>query len=328
LAFIGISVQLVAAQDIPSTQVLDLSNVKSLQAVLTIEDFAYRDINHLTFCVDSSHLCFSEENTIYIWHIFNQTIQEISLGESVIGIVPVDQDSLVAATESFLGSWNMQTGELEGNWILPAPITTIAMNRSRTKIVCGHPRSFLTIWEYPPYVGSHFWHFEGIVYGDGPRTLATAINDSSEVIAGNGIDIEEWNLKTRQEEFISDDTVTDIEFDATGRYAAIALEVKLPTVWDTVNNSSIDFEIPDQLASMHPTIRNLAFQPEGKFFIAVGDKDPFFSVWDITSHQAFLFSGVYAKTPTDIVFSPDGRLIAIKYTDGVIQILGVPSSRQ
>lgn len=319
--------QVVTSQD--TTQVLpfDASHLASFQPTAIIHP-PFNLHRHLmrphtiSFCGVTTLLCFATEKGVFTWDFRTKAMNTIGVGlpeKSVLGLASVG-DVLIIATDSFVQAINIQTAERVDYWSVPEmflPITVMAMNRSQTKIILGHAEGYITIW---PYESSFtFDYYEVINHGDIWTSLAVALNETSDVIGG-GLQTQSWNTQTQTSRFISSNAIVDVEFDLSGRYAAIIDEVSLPQVWDTQTHAFVDYTL---IGDMNQVGRNnnLAFHPSENFFVVVATSA--LLVWDMDQHEIVAIPDLWEGNAVEVTFSPDGLWMAVRYEDGRIQIFEV-----
>lgn len=172
------------------------------------------------------------------------------------------------------------------------------------------------------------------------KTVAFAENGTMLTSAAFNGTVEVWDLKIRRELITftagqSDSSETAVfspdarYFANRGYYGLIAFDPysigsrysfqggSSTQLWEIVTGE----EIPGPWQYKTGAIGSFAFSPDGKIFAGRGHRD--ILVWDLNSGSELFRLDIKSPFPRKLMFSPDGRLLAVYGTHGKIQVWDV-----
>ncbi len=304
-------------------------------------------INDIKFSPDGTR--FAVATTIGVWMYDAKTGKEISLfkGErqDIKGIAFSADGSLLTGANSTGGipRWDANTGQLHSILIKEnvRSLNTAVFSEDGTKLVSvGRPHDEIQIWNLTdettsPIIADIDMDFKNgqltaIALSPDSRFLATAIHEWKKVYP-----IQMWNADTEEQLFIltgHERRIKSLTFSPDGKTLASGDEYRTIHLWNMdTKTTRATFKAPSSFYA-------LSFSPNGKL-LASGCGDGSVRLWNATAKQQGLGGKIGQYLPTltlkghkdgvsELVFSPDGRMLLTGSDDGTIRAWNTITGKQ
>ena len=303
------------------------------------------EIRALAFSPDGKMIASgSNDKTVVLWNTQNNAkLATLKGHEGWITAVAFSADGKTLATgdaNKIIKLWDVNTGReratLKGhrntiNALIFAPNEAPHYGGC---LASGNADGTIRFWnpdtakELVTFTAGHTESVKAVAFAENGTMLTSA--------AFNGT-VEVWDLKIRRELITftaghNDSSETAVfspdarYFASRGRYGLIAFDSygsghrgnfqgdSSTQLWEIATGEEI--QGPWQYKT--GTIGSFAFSPDGKIFAGRGHRD--ILVWDLNSGSELFRLDIKSPFPSKLMFSPDGRLLAVYGTHGKIQV--------
>ena len=254
--------------------------------------------------------------SVELWYINNPAIQA-QLGEHNGTVISIASSHDLVATggrDGVINLWNLQQGDesrqLVGNF---TTVWGLAFSPSNSDVLAvAEQAGTVSLWDIQTgeIVNSVTSFIPFIDVAFAPDGELMAIGDTA------GVRFYEFDGFSEIRDMVIIDTpVGDADFNYTGKLLIVRGDDGSVTVWDLVNETSTT------VASYVPI--HIAVSPvEDLLFIGYEGKT---QAWDLETMQTVVELPLNSDEPTSLTISTDGKLLAIGYTSGAIELWGIPS---
>jgi len=285
----------------------------------------YSNVNPIVYSVDGKYIISGgSDSTIRIWDVkTEECIKAIDAHSDNISEVTLSSDGKYIASGSLdktIKIWKYDTGKLiKTIQIQNSRIISLAFSPNGKNIASfGSGKEGKKIKIYDIFSGKLIKSLEGhsdiiesITYSPDGRNIASGGYDTMIKIwdskSGNCL----MSLKSHKY------AVNSVVFSLDGAKIASGSEDKTIKIWDVKYGTCIK-----TLETPYRRINSLSWSPDGKYIAAVGRSNVgHFSIWDVDNGECLLSRDLFSQG-NSVIFSPNGKSIAVGREDGAIIIIG------
>ena len=310
-------------RDISDIDILDVHDGKLIKRLGRPQ----RPVNAVAISSDSTKIAVAiDANAVLLWDLraaqLIETLPQQGIPDS-IAYSPDGASLVVGNRGNTISMWDAQTPHLarsfkggEGN------VNSVAPSPDGKQIaVGGSTDTSVRIWDVA--TGRLVRKLAGLKIGS--NTVAFS-PDGKSLVAGGGVEelgggmIQTWDLASGRAVHTREGTrVRAAVFSPDNSIFATA-DLGEITLWKSGSAEMVRTITPTVDPSMAPTIRSLAFSPDGELLASGSQDDYKVRIWDTASGRLVRTLNGHVGWVNSIAFTPDGARIVTAGSDGLVNI--------
>ncbi|NEP56591.1 MAG: hypothetical protein F6K31_06145 [Symploca sp. SIO2G7] len=274
--------------------------------------------NTTVFSPDNKHFIIKSDNQISIFNLSGQKLREFSVEGEYLHFTPDGQHLFTVSDDEAQSVVKIQKWNLSGQLLTESKLqfTSGAPSKSLKSLEMSpdakHLAAFIDnnkigLWDLSGRLLKEFEGDKVIFSPDGQYLMTFSAEDEKYRL---------WNFSGKQ---LKEFNVFSISFSPKGQHIALLIDDKTIGIWD-INKQQLSKFKGDQGQIYH-----LRFSPDGKRILTESCITPpsisvcnkIIQLWDLSGHNLAKYSSnpLMRGKSDDIVFSPDGKLLAIVQWD-------------
>lgn len=273
-------------------------------------------VRSMAFSPDSSRiLTASDDNTAKLWNLRGEILSDFRGHTSFVNVAifsPDGNNVLTASQDNSIKIWDLNGKLLSNFWGYISNIKSVVFSPDGCRILTAYTDGTIKLLDLKGNLLTDFKGYSGIIYSagfsPGGDRILTAHDDQT---------LKLWDLKGNH---LSDfkgytGTIFDTVFSIDSGLVLTACQDNTVKIWNLTGKLIADFK-------GNNVVKNAVFSPDGKRVLTTHN-DQGVKLWDLKGQLLADLSG-YMNDITCMVFSPDGKKIAMASYEGMVIIFPTP----